>query len=78
MGYHFISYSSTDAGDFAERLACELAAAPSGVAAWVDKRELMPGRDWDEQISRAIERCESVLFVMTHDSVNAHSVCKRE
>jgi hypothetical protein len=77
MGYHFISYSTLDAADFAVRLARELALPPA-VAVWLDKRELKPGLDWDEQISHAIKECDSLLFVMTPDSVTAHSVCKRE
>jgi hypothetical protein len=78
MGYHFISYSAVDAEDFATRLVHELAAGRPAVAAWLDKRELKPGLDWDEQISRAIQECESLLFVMTRDSVTPNSVCKRE
>jgi cell division protein FtsB len=77
MGYHFISYSTVDAGDFAVRLVRELAAPPA-VAVWLDKLKLRPGLDWDEQISHAIKECDSLLFVMTRDSVTAHSVCKRE
>jgi hypothetical protein len=77
MGYHFISYSTLDAADFAVRLVRELAAPPA-VAIWLDKRELKPGLDWDEQISHAIKTCDSLLFVMTRDSVTGHSICKRE
>lgn len=77
MGYHFISYSTLDAADFAVRLVRELAVPPA-LSVWLDKRELKPGLDWDEQISHAIKACESLLFVMTRDSVTAHSICKRE
>jgi hypothetical protein len=72
MGHHFISYSRVDAKDFAVRLADEIAAA------WLDKRKLRPGLDWDEQIDDAIKTCDSLLFVMTRDSVTANSVCKNE
>jgi len=34
--------------------------------------------DWDEQIGEAIRTCDSLLFVMTRDSVKPNSVCKRE
>ena len=72
MGHHFLSYSRVDATDFAVRLADELAAA------WMDKRKLKPGLDWDEQIDEAIKNCDSLLFVMTRDSVTPNSVCKNE
>jgi hypothetical protein len=72
MGYHFISYSRVDAKDFAVRLADALGAA------WLDKRRLKPGLDWDEQIDEAIKTCDSLLFVMTRDSVTGNSVCKNE
>jgi hypothetical protein len=78
MGYHFISYSAVDAEGFAARLVHELAAGFPPIAVWLDKRELKPGLDWDEQISRAIKECDSLLFVMTRDSVMSQSVCKRE
>jgi len=39
---------------------------------------LQPGQEWDEQIIEAIRTCDSVLFVMTRDSVEPQSVCKQE
>jgi hypothetical protein len=78
MGRHFISYSGVDAADFALRLVAELAAGHPAWDLWLDKRELKPGLDWDEQIGAAIKACDSLLFVMTRDSVAPTSVCKRE
>jgi hypothetical protein len=72
MGQHFISYSRVDARDFANRL------ADAVTVAWLDRRNLRPGLDWDEQIDEAIKTCESLLFVMTRDSVTPNSVCKNE
>ena len=76
--HHFISYSSADAQDFALRLCDALVAGPPPILAWLDKRELKPGQDWDEQIADALRDCGSLLFVMTRDSVESHSVCKQE
>ncbi len=76
--HHFISYSSVDALDFALRFADALEAGPPAIPVWLDKRELQPGHDWDEQIVDAIRICDSFLFVMTHDSVEPQSVCKQE
>ena len=76
--HHFISYSSVDAFDSALRLADALEAEPPAIPVWLDKRELQPGHDWDEQIVDAIRICDSFLFVMTRDSVEPQSVCKQE
>jgi tetratricopeptide (TPR) repeat protein len=77
-GHHFISYSPADALDFARRLKKALGDSKLPTVVWLDKDELRPGSDWDEQIVAAIRSCESTLFVMSRDSVEAHSVCKRE
>ena len=76
--HHFVSYSSADAFDFALQLCDALIAGPPSIQVWLDKRELVAGTDWDEQIVEAIRDCESVIFVMTSDSVAANSVCKQE
>ncbi len=76
--HHFISYSSVDALGFALRLADTLAAGPPPIPIWLDKRKLQAGQDWDEQLVEAIRICDSLLFVITPDSVKANSVCKQE
>ncbi|HEY3571678.1 MAG TPA: toll/interleukin-1 receptor domain-containing protein [Thermoanaerobaculia bacterium] len=78
MPRHFISYSAVDAADFALRLAHELVEGPPHLRVWLDRRDMKPGLDWDEQISQAIKKCASLLFVMSRDSVTPGSVCKRE
>ena len=75
---HFISYSSVDAQEFAFKLYDSLLAGPPSIPVWLDKRELHAGQDWDKQIVEAIRICESMMFVMTNDSVEDESVCKLE
>jgi tetratricopeptide (TPR) repeat protein len=78
MSKHFISYSSADAGEFALRLRDALEAGPPPVPVWLDRRDIQPGQDWDTEIGEALKSCLSLLFVMTRDSVEDASVCKRE
>jgi len=78
INHHFISYSSADAQDFAFKLYDSLIVGQSPIQAWLDKREIKPGRDWDEEISEAIKTCKSMIFVMTKDSVTPISICKNE
>jgi hypothetical protein len=78
-GHYFVSYSRADAADFAVNLADQLRAGRPTYNLWVDVREIQPWRrDWDEQISEAIQTCMAVLFVMTPDSVRIGSECKNE
>jgi hypothetical protein len=76
--HHFISYSSADAQEFALRLCDTLSAGPPPIPIWFDKRQLRPGEDWDEQLIEAIKICESIIFVMTRDSVQPDCACKQE
>ncbi len=76
-GHHFISYSPHEALDFVLQLTEALETGSTPSRAWLDKRDLRPG-DWDTQITEAIRTCTSLLFVMTHDSVQDNSVCKEE
>ncbi len=76
--HQFISYSSVDAEDFAIRLNDELKAGPPSIPVWLDKRDIRPVPDWDEQVAEAIRTCDSLIFVMTYDSVEYKSVCKLE
>ena len=78
LNHHFISYSTIDALDFALRLCDKLVAGPPALPAWLDKRQLRPGEDWDEQLAEAIKTCESLIFVMTRDSVQPNCTCKQE
>lgn len=75
--HNFISYSSVDAADFAIKLSDTLSAGPPETQPWIDKKNLHMG-DWDTQINNAIRSCESLIFVMTRDSIEDNSICKNE
>jgi tetratricopeptide (TPR) repeat protein len=75
---YFLSYSRVDAADAAQLLADRLVAGPPSYRVWLDARDAQPGRDWDDQIRDAIQDTQAVLFLMTKDSVQDHSVCKNE
>lgn len=78
MSRHFISYSSADGQEFALRLRRELEAGTPSFPVWLDRRDIKPGQDWDDEIAEALKTCLSLIFVMTLDSVEDESECKRE
>jgi hypothetical protein len=77
--HHFLSYSPADALDFALRLHDALEAGPPPIPMWLDQRDgIRPGQVWTAEIVEAIRVCDSLLFVLSHDSVEDQSVCKDE
>jgi CheY-like chemotaxis protein len=76
--HHFISYSSADGLDIALRLYQTLRDTSPPAPLWLDRHDLRPGQDWDEQIVEALRTCGGLIFVMTPDAVSALSICKKE
>ncbi len=69
MPHLFISYSKRDTRDLALNLADALNAIV-GVTAWVD-RSLRAGQSWELQIEREIDRCDSMIVLVSPD-INRH------
>jgi len=77
--HHFISYSSFDARDFAFQLYDRLKGKSPPLPVWLDKRDkIRPGEDWENELDEAIRTCETLIFVMTSDSIKPQSVCTNE
>ena len=76
--HHFISYSRIEAKDFALRLSDDLTIGEPQVQIWLDVRDIPAGVNWDDAIDEAIKTCETLIFIMTPDSVRAESQCKNE
>lgn len=64
----FISYSRIDS-DFAEDLLVALKAC--GFEAYLDKHDIAPGDVWERRIGRLIEAADSMVFVVSPDSVKS-------
>ena len=52
--FYFICYSRRDGEDIVLTLADQLAAGPPSIPVWLDRRNLQPGINWDEQIVAAL------------------------
>ena len=75
---HFLSYSNADALDFASKLYDSIVTKYKTLDLWWDKQEMGYHAEWDEQLYEGIKSSDSLIFVMTKDSVHSKSVCKKE
>lgn len=50
----------------------------AGLETWIDKQQLLPGRDWREGITRGIEESDRVLSFLSPRSVRDPGVCLDE
>ncbi|GAA4461959.1 hypothetical protein GCM10023189_38070 [Nibrella saemangeumensis] len=68
----FFSYARDDASNFAIKLARDLKNA--GVNVWIDQLDIPPGRPWDIEIEKALEKANGVIFILSEKSVSSDNV----
>ena len=68
----FFSYSRKDAETFAFKLANDLRVA--GADVWIDQLDIAPGKNWDEEIEKALNESKYVLFIASEMSVSSQNV----
>lgn len=71
----FISYSRADL-DFADKLDAALKA--SGFETLIDRRDIQKFEDWWARIESLIVQADTLIFVLTPDSLKTTSVCQQE
>ncbi len=67
----FISYSRKD-GAFAEDLLLALEAA--GFEPYLDKHDIVAGEPWEERLDRLIQAADTVVFIISPDSMSSERV----
>lgn len=67
----FFSYTREDS-QFARQLATDLRDA--GVDIWMDQLDIRAGSRWDIEVEKALLASQSLLVILTPDSINSHNV----
>jgi DNA-binding NarL/FixJ family response regulator len=49
-----------------------------GIAAWIDEEELLPGQDWEQEITKAVRDSDIVLVCLSRDSINKAGYVQKE
>src|ERR1044071_5993365 len=65
----FISYSRRDAAQFADELVAGLELA--GFAPFLDRHDIAAGEDWEARLGGLIEQSDTVVFVVSPESVKS-------
>src|SRR5689334_3168493 len=65
----FISYSRRDAAEFADELVAGLELA--GFAPFLDRHDISAGEDWEARLGGLIAQSDTVVFVVTPESVKS-------
>ena len=67
----FFSYSRDDS-PFVTRLAADLKTA--GISAWLDTRDIPPGREWDRAIEAALAKIPRMILILSPSSAASRNV----
>ena len=65
----FISYSRKDSAAFADELVLGL--EDRGLAPFLDRHDIMPGEPWEARLGALIEQSDTVVFVISPESVKS-------
>ena len=71
----FISYAREDVA-IARRLRTDLKKA--GIQTWLDEDDLLPGRDWKDEISKAIASCRYFIAILSENSTQKRGYVQKE
>src|SRR5512139_1792482 len=50
----------------------------AGFAPWLDEEDLLPGEDWQREISKAVEKSDVVLICLSKYSINKAGYVQKE
>jgi hypothetical protein len=67
----FFSYSRVDS-DTTFKLATQLRS--EGINVWLDQLDIPAGSIWDQEIEKALETCDGLLFIVSKASVASENV----
>jgi hypothetical protein len=67
----FFSYARANS-EFVLELAKDLRAA--GANLWLDQLDIAPGERWDQSIQESLAKCETVLVILSPESVDSQNV----
>jgi TIR domain len=70
-GKYFFSYARNDS-EFVLKLAKNLRI--SGANLWLDQLDIVAGQHWDRAVEKALNACESMILVLSSDSVASNNV----
>jgi len=71
----FISYAKEDY-QFAEKLYIYL--SENGFDPWLDKKNLLPGQQWDYEIKKGLREANYVILMLSNNSVKKRGYVQRE
>jgi hypothetical protein len=71
----FISYASEDF-EIANKLFTFL--EESGLDPWLDKKKILPGQNWEEQIIRALKSADFIIILLSTNSVTKRGYVQKE